>query len=150
MEPIQLGRWWRLAGQAGTLNVLWRDWDPFERGPIVIPGEYDCVTGPLATGVGFVTKLDTDVERAPVRPGRLCVGDVTVTIDGLERGAGFVLFVEDGVLDTLEGFTYDEPWPDVIGRYEVTAGGISHSGGSKTDVEQVDEAWSPSDDIPAR
>ena len=102
------------------------------------------------TGVGFLTELDTDVERAPVRPGRLCVGDVTVTIDGLERGAGFLLFVEDGVLDTLEGFTYDEPWPDVIGRYEVTAGGISHSGGSKTDVEQVDEAWSPSDDIPAR
>jgi hypothetical protein len=49
MEPIQWGRWWRLAGQAGPLNVLWRDWDPFERGPIVIPGEYDCVTGPLAT-----------------------------------------------------------------------------------------------------
>jgi hypothetical protein len=104
------------------------------------------------TGVGFFTELDieTDVERAPVKPGRLCLGDVTVTIEGMERGAGFVLFVEGGVLDTLEGFTYDEPWPDVMGRYEVTAGGISHSGESKTDVEQVDEAWSPSDDIPAR
>ena len=102
------------------------------------------------TGVGFFTDLDieTDVERAPVKPGRMFLHDVTVTIEGLERGAGFVLFVEDGVLDTLEGFTYDEPWPDVIGRYEVTAGGISHIGGSKTDVEQVDEAWSPSDDIP--
>jgi len=104
------------------------------------------------TGVGFFTELDieTDVERAPVKPGRLCLGDVTVTIEGMERGAGFVLFVEGGVLDTLEGFTYDEPWPDVMGRYEVTAGGISQSGESKTDVEQVDEAWSPSDDIPAR
>ena len=101
------------------------------------------------TGVGFFTKLDieTDVEPAPIKPGRLCLGDVTVTVEGLERGAGFVLFVDDGVLDTLEGFTYDEPWPDEIGRYEVTAGGILHSGGSKTDVEQVDEAWDRASDV---
>jgi hypothetical protein len=57
------------------------------------------------TGVGFFTVLDVaaDVEPAPVRRGRMDLGDVTVTIDGLEHGAGFVLFVQDGVLHVLEG-----------------------------------------------
>ena len=105
------------------------------------------------TGVGFFTELavEKDVERAPVIPGRprLCLGDVSVTIDGLEHGAGFVLFVEDGVLDTLEGFSYDEPWPDVIGEYDVRAGGVTHSGGSKSDIEQAVEAWDRSGGVAA-
>jgi hypothetical protein len=101
------------------------------------------------TGVGFFTELDvpTDVAPAPVKPGRLDLGDVTATIEGLEHGAGFVLFVQDGVLDFLEGFSYDEPWPDVTARHAVTAGGVGHSGGSKTDIEEVNDAWDRSSDI---
>lgn len=40
-------------------------------------------------------------------------------IAGLERGVSFVLFVRDGMLDFLEGFTFDEPWPDRIDDYAV-------------------------------
>jgi hypothetical protein len=40
-------------------------------------------------------------------------------IAGLERGVSFVLFVRDGMLDFLEGFTFDEPWPDRIDDYSV-------------------------------
>ncbi len=102
------------------------------------------------TGVGFFTNLDveTDASPAPVMPGstRLCLGDVTATIEGLEHGAGFVLFVQDGVLDVLEGFSYVEPWPDVTAGYALTAGGVSHSGGSKTDLEHVNAAWDSSGD----
>jgi len=36
----------------------------------------------------------------------------TATIDGLQHGAGFLLIVEDGMLDMVEGCTYVEPWPD--------------------------------------
>jgi hypothetical protein len=103
------------------------------------------------TGVGFYTYLAVpgDVERAPVKPGsgRLFLGDVTASVDGLERGAGFELFVEDGVLDFLEGFSYDEPWTDLTADHVVTAGGVQHSGGSMTDIEQVNAAWDGSGDI---
>ena len=102
------------------------------------------------TGVGFFTNLSvpTDVEPAPVKPGRLDLGDVTATIEGLENGAGFVLFVQDGVLDVLEGFSYTEPWTDLTARHAVSSGGVDHSGGSKTDIEEVDAALSRSGDIP--
>ena len=102
------------------------------------------------TGVGFFTVLDvaTDVEPAPVKPGAMDLGDVTATIEGLQHGAGFVLFVRDGALTELEGFSFDEPWPDPSARFEVTAGGVMHGGGSKTDIEEVDAAWDRSRDIP--
>jgi hypothetical protein len=101
------------------------------------------------TGVGFYTHLDIDpaFEPAPVKPGRITLGDVTAEMEGLQRGAGFVLFVEDGVLDLLEGLSYDEPWLNVSGKYEVTAGGISHFAGSETDIETVDAAWVRQGDI---
>jgi hypothetical protein len=104
------------------------------------------------TGVGFYTDLDidTDVEPARIKPGRMTLGDVEAKVEGLEHGAGFVLFVRDGFLDLLEGFSYDEPWQDVSSRYELIAGGILHSGGSKTDIDKVDEAWDRSGDIPGR
>ncbi len=104
------------------------------------------------TGVGFITELDvaTDAAPAPVKPGRMDLGDVTATIEGLEHGAGFVLFVQDGVLDVLEGFAYAEPWSDLSSRHEVTAGGVTHLGESKTDQEQVMAAWDGPGDIDAQ
>jgi hypothetical protein len=34
-------------------------------------------------------------------------------------GAGFVLFLQDGMLDMLEGFTYDGAWPDRVEAFDV-------------------------------
>lgn len=104
------------------------------------------------TGVGFFAYLDIEpgVEPAPVKPGRIDLSDVSVTVEGLERGAGFVLFVEDGLLDFLEGFSYEEPWLDVRGEYKVTALGAYSYPGSRTDLEEVDAAWVRSDDVPGR
>ncbi len=48
------------------------------------------------------------------------LGDVDATMDGLEFGAGFVLFIRNGSLDTLEGYSYEEPWPEVIRQFELT------------------------------
>lgn len=69
------------------------------------------------TGVGFYTTLEVPSDAAPaaVRSGRMTLGDVTVTIDGLKRGAGFVLWIEDGVLQDLEAFTY-EPQARILSR----------------------------------
>lgn len=112
--------------------------------------EHCHMTAREMTGVGFFTTLAiaNHVPPAPVKPGRMHLGDVTATIEGLEHGAGFVLFVQDGVLDFLEGYSFDEPWPDAIVSYEVTAGGVTHLGGAESDIEQVDAGWDRSGDIP--
>lgn len=94
------------------------------------------------TAVGFYTALEVpqDAPPAPVAPGRLNLGDVTAVIDGLDHGAGFVLWIEDGVLQVLEGFSYDEPWPQEIRGFDVQAGGVNHHG-TRTDLEEIDGRW---------
>jgi hypothetical protein len=101
------------------------------------------------TGVGFFTTLevDKDVEAAPVTSARrLILDDVKASVEGLEHGAGFALFIENGVLDTLEGFSYVGLWTDMNARYELTSEGVRHSGGSLTDMEQVHDLWDRSGD----
>ena len=73
------------------------------------------------TGHGFFTNLrvERSVEPAPVPRSRIQVRDVGGKIEGLKYGAGFVLFVTDGYLDLLEGFSYEEPWPPVISKYSL-------------------------------
>lgn len=68
------------------------------------------------TGCGFYTYLKVAKSAPPIEcdKGNLEISGVVATIDGLEHGAGFVLFVRDGYLDNLEGFTYDEPWPEKV------------------------------------
>jgi hypothetical protein len=67
------------------------------------------------TGVGFYTEflVSSDVPRVP---GNLTfkLGDVNGAADNVSHGLGFLLYVKEGVLSMLEGYTYDEPWPDDI------------------------------------
>jgi hypothetical protein len=71
------------------------------------------VTRRTPTGVGFFSELEVvgDHERAPL-PGRTVLEGVSATFPSLAHGAGFLLYVEDGSLEQLEGFSYDEPWPE--------------------------------------
>jgi hypothetical protein len=70
------------------------------------------------TGVGFFTSLEVDrASVAPVERLPTPFGDVYAEIEGLAHGAGFLLWIKDGYVDTLEGHSYDEPWPDVIGAF---------------------------------
>ncbi len=64
------------------------------------------------TGVGLFTHFDvpSEVPRVPSED-RFALTDVGADIEGAEFGAGFVLFVQEGVLDCLEGFTYTGEWP---------------------------------------
>jgi hypothetical protein len=73
------------------------------------------------TGVGFyVTFTVPEGEApAPVRASRISFGDVGARIPGLEHGAGFEVFIENGKLRMLEGYSYGEPWPDVVGDFEL-------------------------------
>jgi hypothetical protein len=73
------------------------------------------------TGVGFFCELEVPADAPRVTaPGDFELGDVGATIDGLEQGAGFLLFVRDGRMTMLEGYTYDEPWPAEIRSFTLT------------------------------
>ncbi|HEY7297139.1 MAG TPA: hypothetical protein VH684_04305 [Xanthobacteraceae bacterium] len=73
------------------------------------------------TGIGFFIyfRVGKDIERLD-GTGRFIFGDVQACISGLNYGAGFLLYVTDGALHMLEGYTYDEPWPRSIEQFELT------------------------------
>lgn len=79
------------------------------------------VTGREATGHGFFTNLSVDrgVEPVPGAVSRMRIADVGADIEGLEHGAGFVLFVTDGFMDFLEGYSYGESWPKAIDGFSL-------------------------------
>jgi hypothetical protein len=70
------------------------------------------------TGVGFFISfiLPPGVAVIDMEPN-FRIGDVHATVGGLQHGAGFVLFINKGRLDILEGYSYDEPWPDYVDRF---------------------------------
>lgn len=63
------------------------------------------------TGVGFYCTFETLPDVPLVTPTDFELGDVDATIEGLEHGAGFLLFVRGGRMTVLEGYSYEEPWP---------------------------------------
>lgn len=69
------------------------------------------------TGVGFWTFFDVPEDAPLAMPRNFVLSDVALTVAGLEHGAGFWLQIRNGRLEMLEGFTYDEPWPDEIGVF---------------------------------
>lgn len=85
------------------------------------------------TGSGFFMKFSVPKD-APVIPGKpdFQFGDVDAQVEGLKDGAGFVVFVRDGQLRMLEGYSYEEPWPE--GDREFT---LSYSGDGKNRLEKL-------------
>lgn len=81
------------------------------------------------TGVGFYTEFSvpTEVERASALE-RLVFGDVHATVPGLEAGVGFVLYIEQGLLHVLEGYTFDEPWPQEVQSFSLAYSEPTRSG----------------------
>jgi hypothetical protein len=63
------------------------------------------------TGVGFFTEFAVAAEAPRLNRSRLIISDVGADLDDLDHGAGFVLFVQEGAIHCLEGFSFDEPWP---------------------------------------
>lgn len=74
----------------------------------------------LLTGAGFFTDIVVPQALAVPSIDRLTLTSAHAEIDGLEHGAGFALWIQAGMLDCLEGFTYVGPWPSQAGRYIVS------------------------------
>jgi len=71
------------------------------------------------TGAGFYVHFTVDPKCPRVSAKQFRIGDVTADIAGLKYGAGFVLFVDDGKVMQLEGYSYEEPWPARIENYKL-------------------------------
>lgn len=72
------------------------------------------------SGVGFFTSFSfSDGVKTLGQEVSFKLGDVYAEIDGLLHGAGFLLHVDRGRISVLEGYTYDEPWPEVINDYKI-------------------------------
>ena len=74
------------------------------------------------TGVGFWTELavPSSVPRLENVTGNFWFVDVAAEIEGLDHGAGFVLWVEGGVAKCLEAYCYDESWPETVKNFTLS------------------------------
>jgi hypothetical protein len=68
------------------------------------------------SGVGFFCEFELSSD-APLVRGNFHIGDVHADLKGLAHGVGLVLFIREGRLSMLEGYTYDEPWPKNIASF---------------------------------
>jgi hypothetical protein len=57
------------------------------------------------TGAGFFTKILVPKETRRIASARVLGNEVHARVDGLRYGLGFVLFMEDGRLSLLEGYS---------------------------------------------
>ena len=65
------------------------------------------------TGVGFFTHFSTKSEIKPLAKRNFEFGDICGDLGGTKCAMGFFLFVRDGYLDWIEGFTFSiDEWPD--------------------------------------
>jgi hypothetical protein len=67
------------------------------------------------TGTGFYIDFDVPLDAPLADPPNFAGGNATIILNGASCEAGCVLFIRDGRLATLEGYTYDEPWPENTG-----------------------------------
>jgi hypothetical protein len=65
------------------------------------------VTARENTGAGFYTTLNVS-HRLPIKGVASPLSDVGAAVVGLERGMGFLLWLRDGHIHRLEGYSYEE------------------------------------------
>ncbi len=70
------------------------------------------------SGVGFFTHFRYPPSIQRTLPN-MHVNDVGMDLPGVEHGAGFLLFVRNGVAEMLEGYTYGEYWPERTDDFRV-------------------------------
>ena len=70
------------------------------------------------TGVGFFTDFEISDKSLIIRePLNFEFGSVQAETPHLQHGIGFILFIRNGFIDFLEGYTYGEPFPTDFSSY---------------------------------
>jgi len=96
------------------------------------------------TGVGFFVYFRVPPSVPRLDKQRLVIGDVYAELTDLEHEAGFLLFIKDGALDTLECFIVDDRWPvapRLVRAYYVRRDGSGGPALIETDVRDFDTAF---------
>jgi hypothetical protein len=65
------------------------------------------VTGRNNTGAGFYTTFAV-AQSCPVVTVASPIGNVTARVQGLNHGMGFILWLQNGRLSKLEGYSFEE------------------------------------------
>lgn len=73
-----------------------------------------------STGAGFFLSFHIPPSAPTLDVDNFHFGDVDADIEGLRHGAGFVVFVREGRLAALEGYSYEEPWPQSVERFHLS------------------------------
>jgi hypothetical protein len=72
------------------------------------------------TGVGFFVEFEIPSDVARTVPTSFAGGSATIEVEGVKNPAGSVLFVKDGMLSKLEGYTYGwDAWPEYAAVIDV-------------------------------
>lgn len=73
------------------------------------------------TGVGFFTEFGHPADAVQLPTSKsIRFGDVLAEMEGLKHGAGFLLYIDNGMITMLEGYSHaSESWPDKGGAFEV-------------------------------
>ncbi len=92
------------------------------------------------TGAGFLTHFKVKAGIGPAADGRTFqIGDVNAIINGVKNQIGFVLFIKNGYLSMLEGYTLSADfWPsdysNLLLVYDTPEG--------KRDYKKLKKCWS--------
>ncbi len=72
------------------------------------------------TGVGFLTEFEPSEELKLFADGvTLRWGKVGARLNASKIETGYVVYVDNGYLTTIEGYTYGEEWPERIDSFEL-------------------------------
>ena len=70
------------------------------------------------TGVGQYSKFTFTTPVVPLEgQPSFCFGDVRAAITGVPNGAGFLLWIEQGLISELEAYTYQEEMPITVDEF---------------------------------
>jgi len=105
-------------------KLLDRNSEPF----VALKNQYQAlkVKSRKLTGVGFFTyfSMSDDVPPLP-DASSFHIGDVGAYLNDHALEVGFVLFIREGRIRELEGYTYEEPWPKEVTSFELFYDGTS-------------------------
>ncbi len=72
------------------------------------------------TGVGFFTDLERSQELKLFDDGvSMRWGKVGARLNATKIETGYLVYVDNGYVTTIEGYTYDDEWPDRIETIEL-------------------------------
>jgi len=83
-----------IDGEHPTLAILRKQFESVRIGPIEL------------SGVGFFAHLHVPPDKPKTTPSDFAGGDALIELTGSTGGAGCVLFVKNGYLSMLEGYTH--------------------------------------------